>query len=223
MDGGRSARCSPKGPGPPSSPGSWTQGQESGRGPGGPTGAQPSFSLCSVSAPSQFRDPAQAAPEQQETQRPPGWKAPQALQPAQQAAEACSAGCEYPQVETGLAEATHQDAGGPLSAQPDPGCGRCHLCPARAPGPPACSHSSHHPLPSSHPGPSSVSYPSRSCPPCHRAHHLCPLLGFLGRPGLVSQQLLSPLPLPKMPQFPPSPGNCLLQLSASCPIEEELG
>lgn len=37
------------------------------------------------------------APEQQEAQRPPGWEAPQALQPAQQAAEACSAGCEYPQ------------------------------------------------------------------------------------------------------------------------------
>lgn len=37
------------------------------------------------------------APEQQEAQRPPGWEAPQAVQPAQQAAETCSAGCEYPQ------------------------------------------------------------------------------------------------------------------------------
>lgn len=38
-----------------------------------------------------------SAPEQQEAQRPPGREAPQALQPAKQAAEARSAGCEYPQ------------------------------------------------------------------------------------------------------------------------------
>lgn len=61
MDGGRSARGSPKGPGPPSAPGrSWTQGQKSDRGPGGPAGAQPPFSLCCLSAPGQFRDPTQA-------------------------------------------------------------------------------------------------------------------------------------------------------------------
>lgn len=60
VDGGRSARCSSKGPGPPCAPGRWTQGQKSGRGPGRPTGAQPPLSLCPVSAPGQFRDPTQA-------------------------------------------------------------------------------------------------------------------------------------------------------------------
>lgn len=61
MDGGRSAWGSSKGPGPPSAPGrSWTQGQESDWGSGGPAGAQPPFSLCCLSAPGQFRDPTQA-------------------------------------------------------------------------------------------------------------------------------------------------------------------
>lgn len=61
MDGGRSERHSPKGTGTPSAPGRrWTQGQESSRGPGGPAGAQPCLPLCSLSAPGQFRDPAQA-------------------------------------------------------------------------------------------------------------------------------------------------------------------
>lgn len=57
------------------------------------------------------------APEQQKAQRPPGWEAPQALQPAQQAAEACSAGCEHPQgiclQATGLGPGLEGEEGGP--------------------------------------------------------------------------------------------------------------
>lgn len=150
MDGGRSAGRSPQGPGPHGAPGrSWTQGQESDRGPGGPAGAQPPVPLCSLSAPSQLRDPTQAAPEQQEAQRPPGWEAPQALQPAQQAAEACSTGCESPQgIGTGPEGRAGWEVGGeagrkpphPISWQPGQGknwgwvFGCLGICPEKFPG-----------------------------------------------------------------------------------------
>ena len=51
MDGGRSAGRSPQGPGPHGAPGrSWTQGQESDRGPGGRQGPSPPFhcALCQL-------------------------------------------------------------------------------------------------------------------------------------------------------------------------------
>lgn len=171
MDGGRSSGRSPKGPGPSCVPRrNWTQDKESDRKSWGPAGTQPSFPLCPLSAPCQFRDPAQAAHEQPEAQRPAGWEAPQVLQPAQQTAETHSTGCECSQ------EATHQDAGSPLPARSAAHHSCCHLCPARAPDPPACRHGSCYPLPSSCPGSSSVSHSCGSCPPCCRTHPFCSLL-----------------------------------------------
>lgn len=61
MDGGGSSRGSPKRPGPCCVPGrGWTQDKENDRKSWRPAGTQPSFPLCPLSAPGQFRDPAQA-------------------------------------------------------------------------------------------------------------------------------------------------------------------
>lgn len=110
-------------------------------------------------------------------------------------------------VEAGLAEATHQDAGSPLPAQPDPhrSCG--HLCPAWAPGPPAGPSPGHHPLPGSHPGPGSVPRPSGGGAPRHGTHPLCPLLALLGGPGPPSQRSLSPPAPPRNASVPTSHGG----------------
>ena len=97
----------------------------------------PSLSVCPL------------APEQQEAQRPPGWEAPQALQPAQQAAEACSTGCESPQgIGTGPEGRAGWEVGGeagrkpphPISWQPGQGknwgwvFGCLGICPEKFPG-----------------------------------------------------------------------------------------